>query len=507
MMKKIFTKDFWKLGNLKDRMRQLRDGFSTAISKKTRSVDRRLDRKQVLALSLILVALLSVVSWLAGSRIQSPAEAAARTAPPTPSPILVPVEERILTSDIITRGTARFGLPQSISLAPSPLKPEAGVITTLPARGDQLNEGEVLLTASGRPVFLLQGDIPAYRDLGSGLSGEDIRQLEAALKRLKFDPGPVDGIYNEMTSSAVADWYASAGFVSFSPTEEQLANIRSLENELALAINEKIAAEDALALAPLTVEAARVQAAYDMAVASGFARTAAQLTGEIAIQAAEDAEKAAEREVERLTHLVGQLTADLETARRKADSPVPLDEIVFIPALPVRVEEINVEIGDPASGPVIVVTNNQLAIDSSLPLAESPLVKPGMIVAIDEPDLGLQATGVVSRVANTPGTDGVDGYHIYFEVLVDETPLTLEGFSLRLTIPVESTGGAVTVVPISALFLAADGTSRVQVDNEGNLEFVVVEPGLSADGFVEVTPVDGTLSAGQLVLVGFEKNQ
>ena len=506
-MKKIFTKDFWKLENLKERIRQLRDGFSTAIGKMIRSADGRLDRQHILVLSLILVALLSVVSWLAGSRIQSPAEAAARTAPPTPSPILVPVEERILTSDIITRGTARFGLPQSISLAPSPLKPDAGVISTLPVRGDQLNEGEVLLTASGRPVFLLQGDIPAYRDLVSGLSGEDIRQLEAALKRLKFDPGPVDGVYNEKTSAAVADWYASAGFVSFGPTEEQLVNIRSLENELALAINEKIAAEDALALAPLAVEAARAQAAYEVVAASGSARTAAQLTGEIAIQSAEDAEIAAEREVERLTHLVDQLTADLEAARRKADSPVPIDEIVFIPALPVRVEEINAEIGDAASGPVIVVTNNQLAIDSSLPLAESLLVKPGMTVAIDEPDLGLQATGVVSRVANTPGTDGVDGYHIYFEVLVDETPVTLEGFSLRLTIPVESTGGAVTVVPISALFLAADGTSRVQVDNKGNLEFVVVDPGLSAGGFVEVTPVEGTLSAGQLVLVGYEKSE
>jgi len=507
MMKKIFAKDFWKPENLKEWIRQLRDGFRTVIGKIIKSAYGRLDRKHILALSLIFVALLSVISWMAGSKIQSPAEAAARTAPPTPSPILVPVEERILTSDIITRGTARFGLPQSISLALSPLKPDAGVIITLPARGDQLNEGEVLLIASGRPVFLLQGDIPAYRDLVSGLSGEDIRQLEAALKRLKFDPGQVDGVYDEETSAAVADWYASVGFVSFGPTEEQLVSIRSLENELALAINEKMAAEDALALAPLAVEAARAQAAYEVAAASGSARTAAQLTGEVAIRAAEDAEKAAVREVERLTHLVDQLTADLEAAHRKADSPVPVDEIVFIPVLPVRVEEINAEIGGTASGPAIVVTNNQLAIDSSLPLAESPLVKPGMTVAIDEPDLGLRATGIVSRVANTPGTDGVDGYHIYFEVLVDETPVTLEGFSLRLTIPVESTGGAVTVVPISALFLAADGTSRVQVDNKGNLEFVVVDPGLSAGGFVEVTPVEGTLSAGQLVLVGYEKGE
>jgi hypothetical protein len=127
-----------------------------------------------------------------------------------------------------------------------------------------------------------------------------------------------------------------------------------------------------------------------------------------------------------------------------------------------------------------------------------------MAVVIDEPDLGIKATGTVSKVADTPGTFGVDGFHIYFEVVVDETPASLVGVSLRLTVPTESTGGAVTAVPVSALSLAADGTSRVQVDKNGSLEFVVVEPGLSADGFVEVTPVDGKLVPGQLVVVGYK---
>jgi peptidoglycan hydrolase-like protein with peptidoglycan-binding domain len=316
---------------------------------------------------------------------------------------------------------------------------------------------------------MLQGDIPVYRDLFPGLTGEDVRQLEAALERLGFDPGPVDGVFDAATTAAMADWYSSAGYVLFTATGEQLANLRTLEEELALAANRKSAAENALAYAA-------------------------------------DGENTARREVEWLTFLVDRLTEEVEAARRKAESPVPMDEIVFVSTVPVRVEEIHVKVGDAASGPVMGVTNNQLAIDSSLPLAEASLVKPGMTVAIDEPDLGLQATGVVSRVADTPGTDGVDGYHVYFEVLVDETPVSLEGVSLRLTIPVESTG-IVTVVPVSALFLAADGTSRVQVENNGSLEFMEVKPGLSADGFVEVTPIDGTLSAGQLVLVGYENAQ
>jgi multidrug efflux pump subunit AcrA (membrane-fusion protein) len=150
------------------------------------------------------------------------------------------------------------------------------------------------------------------------------------------------------------------------------------------------------------------------------------------------------------------------------------------------------------------VTDNQLVIDSALPLDAAPLVKPGMRVAIDEQALGIKATGVVARVAETPGTHGVDGYHIYFEVRVDKTPTRLEGFSLRLTIPIESTKGVVTVVPLSALSLAADGTSRIRVQNNDALEYIVVKPGLSADGFVEVTPVNGTLASGQLVVVGYK---
>ena len=230
----------------------------------------------------------------------------------------------------------------------------------------------------------------------------------------------------------------------------------------------------------------------------------ARLAGEMQIQAVLDAQEVAELTAQLAADRADRLAADLEIARRKLGVQVPVDEIVFIPALPVRVEEVTALVGHAARGPVMSVTDNQLAIDSSLPLDAAPLVKPGMPVAIDEQALGIKATGVVQRVANTPGTRGVDGYHIYLEVRVEETPHRLEGFSLRLTIPIESTKGAVTVVPISALSLAGDGTSRVQVENDGALEYIVVEPGLSADGFVEVTPVDGTLTPGQLVVVGHE---
>ena len=94
---------------------------------------------------------------------------------------------------------------------------------------------------------------------------------------------------------------------------------------------------------------------------------------------------------------------------------------------------------------------------------------------------------------------------MYFEVLVDGSPQSLVGASVRLTVPVESTGGSVLAVPVSAVTLSADGSSRVQRDNNGKLEYVTVEPGLSAHGFVAVKPLDSALDPGDLVVVGFDQ--
>jgi Putative peptidoglycan binding domain len=495
------------------------------------------NRTIVLLGVLALAAVSAAGGWVAASRIESPAEAAARTAAPTPSPILVPVEERILSSSIVTRGTARFGSPQPVSIAPSALKANApGLVTTLPTRDVQFEEGDVMFTASGRPVLVLQGEIPAYRDLVPGTVGDDVRQLEQGLKRLGFEPGPADGTYDQTTSAAVGELYKSAGYEPFLPTAEQLAAVRALDAALADATRNEMLAAATAAAASLAVEAARRKAhhahkaaaadvaagiaeraavaedqqqpaasrsAADAKVEAGHAALrAAEVEGELAVQAALEAKKVAEFDALSAAGRLAATVAELEKARRGLGVQLPLDEIVFIPGLPVRVQEVTAQVGDAATGPVLSVTNNQMTVDSSVALDTAPLMKPGMEVLIDEPAFGIKTKGVVEEVADTPGTGGVDGYHVYFAVRVGETPAPLDGFSLRLTIPVKSTKGAVTTVPTSALSLAADGTSRVQVEDEGSLAYVVVEPGLAASGYVEVTARDGLLKPGQLVVVG-----
>ena len=572
-------------------------------------------RVRLLGAVLAAAAAAAALAFVLGSRIESPAEAAARTAPPVPSPILVPVERRVLGTSIVTRGTGRFGLPQPVSMPPSALKPAPGLVTHLPLRNAPVAEGDLLLTASGRPVFVLQGEVPAFRDLVPGVVGEDVRQLERALARLKFDPGPLDGVYDQQTAAAVSRWYKSKGFEPFGPTREQLAAQRTLErdaddaarlafgaaaaasaalpavdaarataehsarmaaaelsvrqaevqslhaqreadaalvlqNERAKATHANVAAEADLAaqiadeafivLDPRQPETTRLAAKAKVEVARAAAartrmegltavavaeRAAAAVNGRIA---AADAAVAVQRLAERASRLEGdrltrssqdaqslaqldarlagqraaQLATELAQMRQKLGVQVPVDEVVFVRSLPVRVEEIRLQVGAVAVGAVLSVTDNTLSIDAALTLDTAPLVKPGMKVVIDEQALGVNATGVVQTVAATPGTRGVDGLHVYMEVRVDPTPQRLDGVSVRLNIPIKSTSGAVTAVPISALSLAADGSSRVQVQDGNTLKYVRVKPGLAADGYVEVTAIDGRLEPGQLVVVG-----
>lgn len=556
-----------------------------------------------------LVGGMALGAWYMGSRIQSPAEMAARTAPPEPSPILVPVESRVLSSDVVTRGTVRFGLPQPISIAPSTVKGGAGLISSLPRPNAQFNEGDVIMSASGRPVLVLRGAAPAFRDMLPGTSGSDVQQLEEALARLGFDPGPVDGNYDQKTSLAVERMYQKAGWDAFGPTREQRAAVATLERDWSDAARSRLAAEtardtavkavaaaravaeqnirqatidsamrfgtgrqlaDARAGKSLLVQTERARATHSAAIADADIKTqmadralvvldprqtemtkaaaeaklrvarsaqrkarveaelaidnasreasltdqrikaaegavnAARLEGERSVRAAQEQQTLAEFDVKVASERYERLDRELAAARAKLGVQVPADEVVFIPSLPIRVHEVTASVAGNASGPVMSVTDNELSIDSQLPIEAAPLVKPGMKVAIDEQALGIKANGVVESVATTPGTRGVDGYHFYLGVKVESTPVSLAGFSVRLSIPIETTKGAVIAVPTSAVSLAADGASRVLVDRGGRQEYVTVKPGLSTGGYVEVNAPDERLVPGQMVVVGYK---
>ena len=73
-------------------------------------------RGKTLGIALAVVVATSAASFAIGSRIKSPAEIAARTAPPAASLITAPVEQRTLSADVVVRGTVRYGAPQAVAL-------------------------------------------------------------------------------------------------------------------------------------------------------------------------------------------------------------------------------------------------------------------------------------------------------------------------------------------------------------------------------------------------------
>jgi multidrug efflux pump subunit AcrA (membrane-fusion protein) len=63
----------------------------------------------------------------------------------------------------------------------------AGTYTALPEVGVEVGCGGVLYRVDDRPVLLLCGAVPAYRDLAIGDDGEDVRQLNRNLHQLGYD--------------------------------------------------------------------------------------------------------------------------------------------------------------------------------------------------------------------------------------------------------------------------------------------------------------------------------
>lgn len=176
---------------------------------------------RVVVAGLVAVVFLAAAGWVAAGQIKSPAQIAADTAPPTPSLLTAQVERRSLSTEVIARGTGRYGKPEAISLPSSSLKTSSQIVSRVPKPDQVLRERSIALTVSGRPVFVLQGATPMHRDIGPGDSGEDVRQLERALQRAGFNPGAVDGRYDGATAGAVARLYRSRGQAPFGLTEAQ----------------------------------------------------------------------------------------------------------------------------------------------------------------------------------------------------------------------------------------------------------------------------------------------
>jgi multidrug efflux pump subunit AcrA (membrane-fusion protein) len=82
-------------------------------------------------------------------------------------------------------------------------------------------------------------------------------------------------------------------------------------------------------------------------------------------------------------------------------------------------------------------------------------------------------------------------------------PAALNGENVLVTVETGRTEGAVLTVPVAAIVTTGSGTSYVTVAGaDGKQTQVAVTPGISENGYVQVTPVTaGKLAAGDSVVV------
>jgi hypothetical protein len=196
-------------------------------------------------------------------------------------------------------------------------------------------------------------------------------------------------------------------------------------------------------------------------------------------------------------------TGDLRDLEGRIGRRVPTAEIEFFEVFPLRVDTVNVRRGDSGSGEILKVSGSRLAIDSSVPVEDAEPIEVGDRVVISLRSRGIEVTGTITVKADRPGTDGVDAQRVYLEIIPDEVRAELNEANVRITIPVESSGGEVLAVPAAAISATAGGSSQIEVEqSDGTTRFVAVVPGLSSRGLIQVTALDGEVGEGDRVVVG-----
>jgi multidrug efflux pump subunit AcrA (membrane-fusion protein) len=87
----------------------------------------------------------------------------------------------------------------------------SGTVTWLPAAGAVVKRGQALYRLDNKPVVLLYGTLPAYRNLAPGVKGSDVKQFERNLWALGYRGFTVDSTYSSATADAVEEWQDDLG--------------------------------------------------------------------------------------------------------------------------------------------------------------------------------------------------------------------------------------------------------------------------------------------------------
>ncbi|MER7948969.1 peptidoglycan-binding protein [Streptomyces sp. NPDC096079] len=456
-------------------------------------------RRRLLGAVTAAAVLVSGLGVVAARVIKSPAQAAADTAAPPPSVITAPVEHRVLQEAVILRGSVRASQTVQVSAAVSGGAGAAPVITKMNVNaGDTFRSGRVLMEVSGRPVIALKGSVPVYRDLKPGAEGEDVAQLQSALRERGQDTGgDRSGLFGPGTKAALTAFYRSVGYDPL-PAED------GGEEELT-------GAQEAVTEAERRIE--DIQAAARRAPASAGTDGKA---GPGAAGPGGGSDTAVE--LRRAREDLAKTRARLDRIKERTGPMLPASEVVYLNGFPARVDSVAAGVGSRAEGTALTVSAGVLVVEGYLQKHQRGLVRPGQRVEIFSEWEGTSAAASVRSVATglarpqpaaaagEGGPDKTAAAQGYAMVVAPDKPLdaSMAGQDVRLTVQTAATDGKVLVVPVTAVSAGADGSTAVTVVRaDGQRIRVPVSTGGTGDGYVEVRPAGGAgLSPGDQVITG-----
>jgi hypothetical protein len=125
----------------------------------------------VLGGAVLLVVAATTGGVVATSGASKTTSAAASSQPSTEKVRLGPLSALVSQDGILTHRARADGSPYAA------VNRASGTWTMLPRPGDEVGCGQVLYRVDERPVLLLCGAVPTYRDLHEGIVGRDVRQL------------------------------------------------------------------------------------------------------------------------------------------------------------------------------------------------------------------------------------------------------------------------------------------------------------------------------------------
>ncbi|MGW6656432.1 hypothetical protein [Rhodococcus sp. NPDC055024] len=458
-------------------------------------------------LALILASLISSgIGWAASTFIQSPEQALVEADGPGETTLYVPVERKIIGQSVVVRGSVVATGAVDIDVGVSATGKSVLTQVWRP-QGSQVSSGEAIVEVSGRPLIALQGAIPGYRDISPGMRGGDVYQLQLALQAAGYFDGEPTEFFGEKTKLGLFALYTALDYdvpifdsAGQSPREAERA-----AEDAALAeadARSKLAALESGAIDEQTVPSDE-RALFD-------ARRALSRAAEDAVVAREHAEKVA----------------------ASTGPMLPLTEFAFVPSLPATVATIGLEVGQEVgtesqtltapvdsqassglgttagSPALITLATGKPMIEAKLAAAQSQMVRAGMKVRIDSEISGRSANGTVEAVGPPiPAANGARGTEHSVRIMPSESLDSGFAGDVRVTITAASSESAVLAVPVSAVYLSADGQNSIRKKAADGTEVTVrVNVGMTGDGYVEVALLEEgslteTLGEGDQVVV------